>query len=440
MFWLNGQEQKKINRPKFMQARTDYSNSATFALILAISIASTRFWSSTIIPTGIFSLLETANVLLLFAVIAFYYRQLPLPQARFSTQVALFLVIPLIGVLAAAAFHQQSPVLSLLALKNNFLWLLYFVLHLWRVPVKKLAIVSFILGGVWIALTVGQQFTYPAYWFSTRNEETSYDFYRAGVYRFMIDDHHYALFILFYFFHRLLSTRNIWNFLPVTFALVGFYYFGTRQFALAAVVCVVVYAISKKGKSRYYAILLITLVAVLLFSLKDVLFGGYVELNQEQFGQNDENIRELSGRYFLFEYWPHWTATLTGNGLEHLESAYGKEMEYLNKELLFYKSDVGIIGAFNTFGIFYVINIFWLNLKGLRRKYYTPKNNWLRLFFLKALLLLIISEYYSYESTIPFYCLVLYMVDKAYEEKLESAKKNWKRKLEILHVEKVNIT
>jgi hypothetical protein len=183
----------------------------------------------------------------------------------------------------------------------------------------------------------------------------------------------------------------------------------------------VIAALAQKGKMRFYAIISMFFVGVILISLSSILFAGYIELTQEQVGSAEEDIRELSAEFYLYEYWPHWSATILGNGLPHPESTYGSEMAYLNDPIGFYRSDVGLIGAFNAFGLFYILNILWVNIKGVRKKYYTKETNYLRLFFLHTLLLVVISEYYSYFSTIPFFCITLYLADKAYEEKIRTS-------------------
>jgi hypothetical protein len=233
----------------------------------------------------------------------------------------------------------------------------------------------------------------------------------------MLDDHHYGLFLLLYFFWQFIVSGKLILNLPVLIGLVGFYFYGTRHFALAALVCIGIASLAQRGKIRFYAILAMIAAGIVLVSLSSTLFAGYIEMTKEQLGSQEEDIRELSGEFYLFEYWPHWSATLVGNGLEHPDSQYGREVAYLNNPIGFYRTDVGIIGAFNAFGLFHVLNILFTNLKGIRRKYYTRKTQYLRLFFLNALMLAVISEYYSYVSTIPFFCIIFYMADKAYDDK-----------------------
>lgn len=413
---MYGDNQQIMNAIKGIKTENRFTWLA-FLLVAFIAMSSTRFWSFKGAPLNVFTLLESVNVLALLIIVFYNYRSPSFGKGTFSSNVALFIIIPLISIFPAALFHGQPYVQSLLALKVNFLWLLYFALHILQVPVRRLIQLMIFMGTVWILVTVVQQFTYPLAFFYTRTEETSADFLRAGVYRFMADDHHYGLFILIYYFYQFLLYKNARCLPPVLLGLVGFYYYGTRQFALAAIICLVVAALAQEGKVRYYAVLTMTIAGLVLVSLSSILFADYIEMTKEQVGSQEEDIRELSAEFYLYEYWPHWSATIFGNGYPHPDSDYGIETAYLNDPIGFYRSDVGIIGAFNTFGIFYILNILLANIKGIRKKYYTEETNYLRLFFFNALLLYIISEYYSYSSAIPYFCMLFYMADKAYESK-----------------------
>lgn len=327
------------------------------------------------------------------------------------TNVHLFLLLPLVSVVPAAIFHDQPVPLSLLILRSNFFWLLYFVLHIFNVPAKAVVRLMLFIGCVWIFLTVVQQATYPAYFFYTRSGEGDQEFFRAGVYRFMIDPYQYGLFVLLYGYYKFLSSKKAAYLLLVGFALAGFYYFSTRQIAIGALFCICLTGFLFQGKVRFYSVAACLLLGITVAFFGDQLIGEYVEMTVSQLDDKDD-VRLHASRFFLYDYWPHWTTVFTGNGMEHLTSAYGREMSALNEGKGYYRSDVGIIGALNTFGVFYVLNILWLNVKLLL----TPlraADRYLKLFFLFALLLLVISEQYAYPAAIPFFCFLLYLVDKA---------------------------
>ncbi len=187
--------------------------------------------------------------------------------------------------------------------------------------------------------------------------------------------------------------------------------------------CMCISAFFVKGMHRIYMITFLCIAAAIILKYKDQLFGQYVELTADQLKYGDD-IRMLSANFFLTEYWPSRLARLIGNGAAYASSRYGREVVNINLYLHFYRSDVGIIGAYNQFGLLYVLNILWVNIKGFAGKYFTYENAYMRLFFLNALLLIVLSEYYSNPTVIPFYCFILYLADKSLEEKKSPEKEN----------------
>ncbi len=386
-----------------------------FLIIALVALVSIRLWSFDKISEGKINLVELAIILGLFAIVIYGYNNLDRNKLIFKYNVHFFLWIPFLSAYGALLYHHQSLGLSIIVLRTNFYWLLYFVLHIFNIPKQKIINLMIFIGSVWIFLTIMQQFTYPHYYFYSRDDNDQ-SIYRAGVYRYMIVGHQYGDFLLFYFFYKFLISRKIINLIFVFMGLLGLYFYGTRQFALSAVICLCISVFFVTGMLRIYMMVFLCLAIAVAFNYRDQLFGQYVELTANQLKYGDD-IRLLSANFFLTEYWPGKFARLIGNGAAYASSRYGKEIVKINLYLHFYRSDVGIIGAYNQFGILYILNIVWVNIKGLIGKYFTYESTYLRLFFLNALLLMVLSEYYSNPTVIPFYCFILYLADKSFEEK-----------------------
>ncbi len=387
-----------------------------FGFIIFTVLVSINLWSFSLISEEKFNLLEAVVLMCLLLIVANYSFILR-RKLKFKTNVFFFMLIPLLSAYGALLFHDQSLKLSLLILRVNLFWLFYFVLLIFDFPSERIIKMMIFIGLVWAFLTIIQQFTYPHYYFFTKEESDSYSIYRGGVYRFMIYGQQYGAFFLFYYFYRYLTQRKSNYLIYVLIGLIGFYCYGTRQFAVSAIACLIIAIFLVKGRAQLNAVMFILIVAPILLSLKDVLFAQYIEMTNEQLKYGD-NVRQLGADFFLNEYWPrHWIAKFTGNGPPHLRSNYGQEMELIRVYHHFYRSDVGIIGAYNEFGIFYVLNILWVNFKGLKDKFFSYDNKFLKLLFFYAIILLVTSQYYSKSIGIPFYCLVFYLIEKSFQEK-----------------------
>jgi hypothetical protein len=376
-------------------------------LVAAISL---HFWSFKLIDDMTYQVLEAVVLFSFMLILAASSKVFMSNGPMFKNYVYLFMLIPLLSMIGAYYYHGQSLRLSLLVLRGNLFWLFYFVLHLLNISARQIIRVMLIIGLVWIFLTVVEQFTYPVYYFYSRDDENS-SLIRADIYRFMISGRQFGLFVLLFFFYRYLVTSKIHNLVFVAFGLAGFYFYGTRQFAGAALICMCASVFMLKGRAKWRYVVLMFGLGAIIYTYKEPLLEKFIQLTSDQLETTD-NVRLLAGKFFLNDYWPGWGAKLIGNGPAHFESDYGREMFGINTFLHYYRTDVGIIGAYNQFGIFYVLNIIFLNIFALRLTFRSKHNRYLKLFFLEALILLIINETYSNERFIPFYCLLFYLVDK----------------------------
>lgn len=428
-----GRNYQKINsltarvmlNPYYTHDSQPRNNTIKYGIILLVAFTSIKLWSFSAISEGLMNIIEIFVLSILFVIAVYNFNKIQTRRSLFKTNVHFFIWLPFLSAFGALVFHHQSLPVSLLVLRANFYWLLYFLLHLFEIPPKKIINLMIVIGCGWILLTSLQQFTYPRYYFYTKDEE-NHSILRAGVYRFMVLGQQYGLFVLFYFFYRYMITAKLYNLIYVMMGLCGFYFYGTRQFALAAVVCMCVGILFIRSNARFRIIFLtISMFIVtwlisgvfLKFSIKDALFNQYVEMTNEQLQYGDD-IRLRSANFYLYEYWPHWLAKFIGNGQAYGKSVYGAEMDMIRAKYHYYRSDVGIIGAYNQFGLFYVLNILWVNFKGLFNKFYSYENRYLKLFYVNSIFLLALSEYYSNGSGIPFYCFIFYLTDKSFEEQL----------------------
>lgn len=392
--------------------------SGKFLIVVFVMLTSIRLWSFHLIPNVVFVGCEYISIVILVINHLIHNKVFDYSKLNFKTQVGGLIVIPFVSGIGAWAFHNQSFIDSLIITRYSLFWLLYFVLHYFDINPKSIIKLMLFTGCVWAALTVVQQFTYPIYYFFTRSDsyQDNISIYRAGVYRYMLYRHHYGIFLGLFFFHRFLLTKVLKNLIPVLVSIVGFYYFGTRQFAFGFLFCLVALSLMQKGGARALAVTFIVVFCFILYEYQDVLFGDYIEMTSSQIS-DDDDIRVVAMTYYLLDYWPSALAYLIGNGVPHYKSMYGKEIQSIEQGLGLFRSDIGIFGSFNIYGIFYVINVFWLNLKGLKSQFYNKGTVYLKLVFINSLLLIFITDYYSHISAIPFFCFVLYLVDKSYESK-----------------------
>ena len=399
------------------------SENVKLGFVAIVTLTAMNFWSFQMISDDQADILIFGVSLILAAVI-FYNSGIFLKKGlHFKVHVLLFLFLPLLSVIGANLFHDQPMKLTLLLLRINLLWLFYFVLHILDLPAEKIIKLLIFIGGVWAFLTIVQQFTYPQVYFYTRGEGNA-GLRRGGLIRLMPIGQHYGVFMLLFFFYQYLTKKKLNAWLYICLGLGGLYYYGTRQVAASAVICMLCGVMLLKGVSKWAYLFMFFIMAVLVVVVfQPSMITTYVELTTTQL-DNDDYVRFRAAEFYLNDYWPHWAAKLLGNGRPHLSSSYGMEMRYITSTYGYWTSDIGIIGTFSTYGIFYVLNILWLNIKGLTLWFPFDKDKYLRLLFVYSTILLPLNIGYNHGSGICFFCLTFYLVDKALAEKKEAALKN----------------
>lgn len=387
-----------------------YTDKIKFWIIVGITLSCINLWSFQLLSEGFYKSLEAVCTLLLVLTVLFNTSVLTDKRFKFRKITLLFVLLPFLSMIGSNVFHDQSLSFSFLTVRYSFFWLLYFVLHIYNVPSEKIIKLLIIIGCVWAFLTIIQQFTYPHYYFYTRADGDRKSIYRAGVYRYMVTGVQYGVFVLLYGFYIYLTKKQAINLLFVLFMLVGLYFFGTRQNLVAAGGCMLICVLYLQGLARWKYLLLFAVGFAILILFSSLLFGELMEMTSRQLDDEDY-IRFMSADFFLYDYWPHWSAKFIGNGRSHAMSDYGVEMEMV-KEMGYYRSDIGIIGTYNEYGIFYVFNIIVLFFTGVFFKMKSRKFLYLKLYFFYFALLLMLSIEFTYASSIPFYCFLFYLLDK----------------------------
>lgn len=188
----------------------------------------------------------------------------------------------------------------------------------------------------------------------------------------------------------------------------------TRQNIIISLLILAWYILkNKKYVWVYVAILFLTLQFVNIKFSDDSIAGALINLSEQQIEENnsgDKNIRLVEYEYFFTEYSSNPLAILFGNGVSHSESAFGAYDYRLNISKRLFQSDVGYASFFCRFGLVGMV-LFIMLLVALLK---TPINRELyyNKLFIAYLALFHIASYAVVSDAI-FFCISVYMIDKA---------------------------
>lgn len=289
---------------------------------------------------------------------------------------------------------------------------LLFFLHKYKVQESTILKAILAIALFVVAVQVIQQFTYPNTLFGVMNEDTMIEEgvkeaaeQRNGLWRFRIGGNAYftciILFTSIVWMRKHFSSKLL---VLMALMLVSVYLTLTRQIMAACFLALFFsFFLGKKNKGYMQAIIIGVVIAAILYSYSDVLFGSFAEQTSDD--MSDSYVRVLAGTYFWNESISDPYLFLFGHGLPGQTGTFRILMQQLNQMMGFYTVDVGFIGMTYTFGAIYVFVCFRL----LWRLFFSYKKyvpTYIRLFVIFTSVMSIMI----FPMTSPYYYLVWTML------------------------------
>lgn len=390
-------------------------------LVFITILLSTCVWSS--LQLGI-SPWRSVNPILLsviFLIILFLKKS---PKFRYSFQnvVSLSLISLYFSVFTSYVLYKQSPIYSIFFVTQlTYGFFLYFILHKYNFPTKKVINSITVISVVWVILEIVQQFTYPQLWFArTDNPEK-----RMGLIRLYIWGVDFVMIALCYWWGKITngSSLNKKKILSLCIVLtVGLLCYASRKHIYATLMVVLLAIINMKGSHR--ALVRFTLLIALSWILVNF-YASFMEansqLNEMQGGDGEDFIRILEFKYFTTDFLHGPFEYCFGVGIPDLPTSMGRELERLKDMYGFYQSDIGVFGYFTQFGFFGIVPIVMYIFIFLKNWRYI--DNQYRYFFLMKLLLIVFDFWAMWGVGMVAWALFMYLVDQNIKENKEKKTK-----------------
>jgi len=326
-----------------------------------------------------------------------------------------------LSMIIARAYHNQNYALTIWAQRDMYFYLFYFFLHFLKPDIKDLEKIVLTLGILYAFSYLIQYTIYPVTIFDVRQDVD------RGTIRIFIPGGAFMILSLFICLQRFYIRNELRNIFLVLLFLGVVVLTGTRS-SLAGMVLVIFYSLvfSRTIRSKYviYALLVLSLIPI-YFLFHDI-FIGLMETSVRESQNFQSNIRIRAAKFFLTEFFPNTLAYIFGNGQDHMGSVYGLRVYSYKIFQGFYQSDIGLIGEFSKFGLFYAIGIFWVFFKVFTTRI-NPEYSYIKYYFLRTFILLFLGTTFTSPPSIATYCIMLYIIDKSMIElKAENHKKEVK--------------
>ncbi len=375
-------------------------------LVIFIILCSTSFFNLKALGPGqkAVELLGIGLIAGLLALHLVYAKKEPIRQ-QYGVFIGFISLSFVTSMFMAVYDRNQSIPQTLFAQRALFYYAFYFLLHQLRIRPRDLEwiIVSFgILHGLLFLL---QYLVYPTILFNT------FILIGRGTIRIYLAGSDYLAICFFMSALAFLRTNKPRYLLYLLLSFSIFVLLGGRQtMALMALVLVLAVFFSKRVKSRIGITILIGAGIFLIFLLFQPIFQQMLLESKSNRLQGSSYIRIKAAQYFLTDFYKSALAYITGNGAPAPETSYGTEIDLLKTARGFFLGDIGLLGSYVMYGLFFVIGVFGIILRILSSKF-EEKYTYIRYIFIGFLLSLVTGAGFSTSDFICSVCILLYIMD-----------------------------
>lgn len=399
-----------------MVKKTRHSLFEDFVVITSILLVM-DFWSYLPFLRGelgeIDYMLHTVLLVIYLFVIMSKYKILKRDTVGIDNIVLWTIITVFIGIIPSYTEYNQDVFDSIRAcLRLVHGLFLYYVLRCWKYDVKRLMSILTVISLIWVILEIGQQFTYPNFWFSGRYYIYNKLDIRMNLYRFYIWGVDFVMIAFAYWMYKLISNlslakKTLTSIAPNAIILmVGLLCYVSRKHIYAVLLITLYYVIRSNAKKRFVSFVV---VGIALFYLYINFYEEFQSLNAdaaEAQGTGEDFIRWVEAKYFLFDFSDSVFYPLWGVGLEA-----GGKLSHILKELSYmkiYQADCGIIGYYSKFGLLGVSAIAWYIIFFFKNR--KRIDLWLHGFFLMKLILIVFDFWAIWDVGMSAYAVFLYFL------------------------------
>jgi len=378
----------------------------TRILLHIIILCSLSFYNVTFLGTlaRYFNLLGVVLIIFLIFLFIIYGE-----SGQFKKHFTWPIILILIGVLLSTGFcyifYNQSIFYTFWEQKEMFLYLGYFMVHLMKPNPKEIERIIGVYAIVFIVFYFVQYMIYPVEIFNVDMWQN------RGTIRIALPGITFLIIGYFLFFQTFLQTNKFLHFLRCFLILLIAVLLGGRQLiSVLVLMTIIILILSKRIKNRFLIYLLVIIGLIPLYFIFYNIFHELIKATFVNVNRGSEDIRLKALRYFLLDSFPNTISYLTGNGAPSETSNYGRGISTIAGKYRFFLSDIGIIGNYYLYGMFFLVGVLLIFFRITLLKI-SSNHKYLQYFFASLFIMLPMGGGFAYGELIFPLILFLYLID-----------------------------
>lgn len=335
------------------------------AVTLFVVIAYFQFFKLVVIPYSfrIIAQMIAGGLMLALIILGSIYQSERDIKLNFKVAITVLIISSFPSFFVALSYHNQSLSGSLLANQIIWFYLLYFFVHVYKVPAKFLIRTLVIIGVLVVALFYVQYFLYP-------KVIMDIPFLKSrGTLRILVPGMLCTQLAYFFFLDRFFKSSRFLDLILSLVALSVFVLQGSRQLIFSMVfLTLIMLFFHKKVQSRFLKVGIIILASLAVFLIFRDIFIELARVSTSQVEEFGEGVRIKAARFYLTDFQSDGWTYLFGNSRPASGNFYGRKLELFAYKYGYYITDIGIIGDYVRYGIIFVIAGLFMLLKSIRFK------------------------------------------------------------------------
>ncbi|NQU85769.1 MAG: hypothetical protein HQ541_08415 [Mariniphaga sp.] len=384
--------------------------------IFFLVAASFNFFDARFLPEGLPRIIQFLSAVAAIALsIPFALRK----WEGFVAPVHLMMVAIFFSIIACYLSWGQGFVGSIKSTAPFALWIFVFYLLQIKIPVRTIENLVLVYAGIYVVLYFFQLVnTRNAYFGGNETIEQV-----RGISRIIFPGAGVFFLGAFIGVNRFTSMQGTIKLIWVPLILLGLlipFLQVTRQLIVAVAFLYLVHFTRKLDFVKKTIILLTFIAGVVFINLIDLeIIEGLKDAQEKTATEGLQNIRLLSGTYFLTEFSPNLITKIFGNGVPFGEEMeYGQRLHQLAIEKNYFLTDVGVVAVYILFGVLGIIAFALIWIKSF--KYKVPNNyTYLKYYLWMLLITSITSDNLFSRDYLMATVLAIYIFQRVYIQEKE---------------------
>jgi hypothetical protein len=374
--------------------------------VILIILCSTGFFNLSKLGSGqkAAELLGAGMIAALLAIHYTYSDQLNFKK-NFVPFIFLIFLSALSSMLTANYVRDQTLSTSLFAERAILYYFFYLLLHQLKIKPRDLEIIFIIFGVIHVCLYLLQYYAFPKILFDV------YMMSDRGTIRIYLKGSDYLALCYFMSMYFWLRTNKIIYAVYMLAAFSIFLLLGGRQtIALMVLVLILAVFFTRQVKSRLFiSVMIVASAACIFYMFQDIFMQLLVTSNRDR-SQGSSYVRIQATKFFMTTFYKTPVAYITGNGVPGSTSEYGSEMSLIRMSKGFYLGDIGLLGTYIMYGIFFIIGVAGIYYKAFSIKI-QEHYRYIKFMFFGSMLSLVTGSGFSEPDFICFICCLMYLID-----------------------------